>query len=423
MTDKKPREKPLHIDIDFDEALERFASVDLEEMPSKDVVPHIHNGAVVNQRSTDGYMNATLMCKASGKEWSNYRQNAQTEAFLLALERSLGIPRDRLIQSIATGPNDQRGTWVHPQVAINLAAWLSPKFAVQVSEWVVTWMMEISRRQSEYPDFAALTEDEQRLYLRDQVTASQKTLAAAAHAVGVITPKDHSIFNSNGYRGMYDGRGVKEIQKHKGLTGKQKILDHMGSAELAANLFRITQTEEKLSKDGIDNKFSAFDAHYEIGLRVRQAMIDMSGVPPEDLPTAPDVKKLQRQRSKGAIAASIEMAQLPPQKTGIMHEVDLGGDLWKYALLIMVQKPRMFISTTDLIAELPNYIAIPDGTEKTNSSRKDSKFSQIIRNLKSHKTSKTNFIYQGYAEAEKNGFRATQKGLDFVRDYFKDRLG
>lgn len=423
MTDKKTREKPLHIDMDFDEALGRFASVDLEEMPSKNVVPHTHNGEIVNQRATDGYIHATAMCQAAGKEWSNYRQNAQTEAFLLALEGSLGIPRDLLVQSVSSGANDQRGTWVHPQVAINLAAWLSPEFAVQVSEWVVTWMMEISRRQSEYPDFAALTEDEQRLYLRDQVTASQKTLADAAHAVGVTTPKDHSIFNSKGYRGMYDERGVKEIQKYKGLTGKQKILDHMGSAELAANLFRITQTEEKLAKDGIDNKYSAFDAHYEIGKRVRQAMIDMSGIPPEDLPIAPDVKKLQRQRSKGAIAASNATAQLSPQEAGVAHEVDLRGDLWKYALLIMVQRPGMFISTADLIAELPNYIAIPEGAEKANSSRQDSKFSQIVRNLKSHKTSKTNFIYLGYAVAEPSGFRATQKGLDFVRGYFKDRLG
>jgi len=104
------------------------------------LVPHVHQGALIHQRAQDGYINATAMCKATGKEWSNYKQNAQTKAFFVALEGSLGIPRDVLIQTILTGANDERGTWVHPQIAMNLAQWLSPQFAVKVSEWVVEWM-------------------------------------------------------------------------------------------------------------------------------------------------------------------------------------------------------------------------------------------------------------------------------------------
>ena len=100
--------------------------------------------------------------------------------------------------------------------------------------------------------------------------------------------------------------------------------------------------------------------------------------------------------------------------------VALRADLWKFALLVMVQRPNMEISTTDLIAELPNYIVVPDEAQGANLSRPDSKFSQLVRNLKSHKTTKTNFIYRGYAEATHGGFRATQKGLEFVRDYFKN---
>lgn len=222
----------------FGEALERLAQTDPREMPSNDIVPHNHNGQVIAQRAGDGYINATAMCKAIGKEWSNYRKNDTTEAFLAALERSLRIRRDQLILSVSSGPNDQRGTWVHPQIAINLATWLSPEFAVQVSEWVVTWMMGIAKKKTPYPDFASLDEGEKRLYLRDQVTASNKKLADAARGSGVVTPQDFSIFQAYGYQGMYAGRGVKQIRQAKGLPDKAQILDHMVELKLYNTLTR-----------------------------------------------------------------------------------------------------------------------------------------------------------------------------------------
>lgn len=102
------------------------------------LVPHSYQGSLIQQRATDGYINATAMCQVAGREWSSYRRSA--EEFLGALEGSLQIRRDLIIQTIATGPNESRGTWVHPQVAINLAQWLSADFAVKVSQWVVEWM-------------------------------------------------------------------------------------------------------------------------------------------------------------------------------------------------------------------------------------------------------------------------------------------
>jgi hypothetical protein len=397
----------LAIDMDFD------------EMTSREIVPHTHNGEVINQRATDGYINATAMCRAAGKEWANYRKNDGTEAFLGALERSLRIRRDLLIQTIGAGPNDQRGTWVHPQIAMNLATWLSPEFAVQVSEWVVNWMMGIARRQDSYADFNALSEDERRLYLRNQVKESNKTLADAAQDSGVQTGQDFNIFQSHGYQGLYGGRSVPEIRRHKGLPHDAKILDHMGSAELAANLFRITQTEQKLRKGAIKSKYGANTAHYEVGRRVREAMIEMSGTAPENLPTAPDVRKIERLLARKSIPAKPAPLALP--EPDIQHPVNLSTDLWKYTLLVMAQRPGMEISTADLIAELPSYITVPEQAAGENPSRKDSKFSQLVRNLKSHKTSKTNFIFQGYAEDIQGGFRATDKGLAFVKEYFKDR--
>lgn len=105
-----------------------------------DLIHHESDGAVIDQRTGDGYINATALCKASGKLWSDYRRNATTVAFLAELEADMGYPISDLVHSIKGGEPSLQGTWVHPQVAVNLGAWLSPKFAVKVSKWVADWM-------------------------------------------------------------------------------------------------------------------------------------------------------------------------------------------------------------------------------------------------------------------------------------------
>lgn len=104
------------------------------------LVPHTYQGAIVQQRLNDGYMNATAMCKAAGRLLNDYTRNRSTQEFLAALAGSTGIPVDLLVRTTVTGPNEYRGTWVHPQVAINLAQWLSAEFAVMVSEWIFEWL-------------------------------------------------------------------------------------------------------------------------------------------------------------------------------------------------------------------------------------------------------------------------------------------
>lgn len=98
------------------------------------------NNQLMYQRSEDGYVNATAMCKAAGSFFADYQRLSTTQLYLAELSRSMGIPIDLIIQKITTGPNEYRGTWVHPQVAINLAQWCSPVFAVQVSQFVTEWM-------------------------------------------------------------------------------------------------------------------------------------------------------------------------------------------------------------------------------------------------------------------------------------------
>lgn len=144
----------------------------------------------------------------------------------------------------------------------------------------------VKTRQQELIDrYDALTEDQKRLAIRNEMIAHNKSLAEAAQMAGVETPREYAIFQNRGYQGLYGGLGAKEIHARKGLGRNQKILDHMGSTELAANLFRATQTDEKLRRENVQGKQAAYDTHYEVGRKVRQTIRELGGTMPEDLPT------------------------------------------------------------------------------------------------------------------------------------------
>lgn len=278
----------------------------------------------------------------------------------------------------------------------------------------------IQTRRQELTDkygvnFENLTEDQKRLYMRNQVQEQNKKLNEAALNAGVRESTEFGRFHNEGYKGLYGGKGVKEIREHKALPAKAKILDYMGSTELAANLFRITQTEEKLRSENICNKYEAYKTHYAVGAKVRDTMLQISGIPPESLPVYSDVTKLESRKNK-------QITVIKTKTITECKEVDINKDLWKYALLIMAKNENGIISTKNLIAELPNYITIPEESKDTLKGRNDNKFSQLVRNLKSHKDSKTNFIYQGYAEDVRGGFQITDKGRKFVMEEFKEYL-
>lgn len=143
-----------------------------------------------------------------------------------------------------------------------------------------------TRRQELQDDtsFQQLNEDQKRLMLRNELAGHNKQLAAAAKDAGVETGLDYAIFQNHGYKGLYGGLDNKGIHKNKGLKKSQKILDHMGSTELAANLFRATQTEEKLKRDEVSGKTQANQTHFEVGTKVRQTIQELGGTMPEDLP-------------------------------------------------------------------------------------------------------------------------------------------
>jgi len=144
-------------------------------------------------------------------------------------------------------------------------------------------------------------EDDHRLMLREELETHNKHLASAAQKAGVAAPLDYAIFQNHGYMGLYGGLTAKDIGKRKGLKKGKHILDHMGSTELAANLFRATQTEEKIRRENISGKDNANRTHLEVGQTVRKTIHEIGGTSPENLPTVSDVKKLARSRQKEII--------------------------------------------------------------------------------------------------------------------------
>ena len=160
----------------------------------------------------------------------------------------------------------------------------------------------IQTRRQELADdeqFARLTEEEKRLAIRNELSQHNKYLAAAAKEKGVETSLNYAIFQDHGYRGLYGGLAAKDIHARKGLKKSQKILDHMGSTELAANLFRATQTEEKLKRDPVHGKQRANQTHHEVGRKIRQTIEELGGTMPENLPT-PDqgIKQIERAKNR-----------------------------------------------------------------------------------------------------------------------------
>ncbi|MCL2484609.1 MAG: DNA damage-inducible protein D [Endomicrobia bacterium] len=160
-------------------------------------------------------------------------------------------------------------------------------FAIQ------TRRQELSDRNME------ITENEKRLLLRNEMKFHNKKLAAAAKEAGVELPLDYAIFQDYGYKGLYGGLGRKDIHKRKDLKKSQEILDYMGSTELAANLFRATQTEEKLKREDIKGKNQANCTHHEVGKKVRQTIKELGGTMPEDLPrTEKGIKQIETEKRK-----------------------------------------------------------------------------------------------------------------------------
>lgn len=175
----------------------------------------------------------------------------------------------------------------------------------------------VQTRRQEVADaeiLAGLSENQRRLYLRGQLADHNRNLSEAANQSGVITVQDFAIFHDHGYMGLYGGLRAQDIHRRKGLKKGQQILDHMGSTELAANLFRATQTEEKLRREQIATKDGANAAHFQVGQVVRRTIQELGGTLPEQLPTPEtSIKQLEagERRQRRRVEHNQHMPQLP----------------------------------------------------------------------------------------------------------------
>jgi DNA-damage-inducible protein D len=154
----------------------------------------------------------------------------------------------------------------------------------------------VQTRRQELAESA--TEDDRRLLLRRELALHNVKLAGVARDAGVVAPLDYAIFQNHGYMGLYGGLTAQDIHARKRLKRGQQILDHMGSTELAANLFRATQTEEKLRRDKVMGKEQAGRTHHEVGAKVRQTIRELGGTMPENLPTAESIKAVESKKRK-----------------------------------------------------------------------------------------------------------------------------
>ncbi len=141
-------------------------------------------------------------------------------------------------------------------------------------------------------------EEDRRILLREEIRRHNVQLSDAAKGAGVVKPIDYAIFQNHGYMGLYGGLKMEDIHRRKRLKKSQKILDHMGSTELAANLFRATQAEEKLRRDNVQGKGAANRTHREVGAKVRQTIRELGGTMPENLPVAESIKKIETKQRK-----------------------------------------------------------------------------------------------------------------------------
>ena len=162
-----------------------------------------------------------------------------------------------------------------------------------------TYFAVQTRRQELADELAALPEDQLRLLRRSQMNIYNTQLAQAAHLTGIVEPIDFAIFTDHGYKGLYGGLGAKDIHARKGLKKNQQILDYMGSDELAANIFRASQTKQKLEREQIQGKEKANQTHFEVGKKIRQTIEELGGTLPEDLPSPKEsIQQLEKREQK-----------------------------------------------------------------------------------------------------------------------------
>lgn len=290
---------------------------------SDSIPSHISPFEQIKQTAEDGseYWSARDLAVVLGyTNWRNFR--ITIERALVACQGSGQEAADHFdasIKMITLGKGGQRK--VEDFHLSRYACYLIIQNADPSKEIVAlgqTYFAVQTRRQ-EYADAGQLlenlSENQKRLVLRDELSTHNTKLAAAAQGAGVMSSRDFAIFQDHGYMGLYGGLRAKDIHEHKGLKRSEHILDHMGSAELAANLFRATQTEQKLIRDQITGKEAANQTHYDVGQAVRGTIQQLGGTMPEDLPTPEQSIEQVRRQELEQLKRSPQLPLFPDEES------------------------------------------------------------------------------------------------------------
>lgn len=416
-------------EIDFEEALQRYIQTDPTEMgiagivnmkedKIDDLMSAFEAKAHIDQDGIEFWYARDLQKLFGYQRWENFAKvinKAQTACHKSNHNIDDHFRHIAKMVQIGSETNRDIDDIIMTRYACYLTAQNASSRLKQVA-FAQTYFAIQTRKQELHEQSVnqELTEDQKRVIIRQQIKQHNKSLASTAKKSGVVTGQDFAKFHHFGYMGLYQAN-LAAVKRKKGLPAKTDLLDHIGSTELAANFFRVTQAEEKLRKDNVTSKEDANKTHYEVGRKVRTLMLQLSGIAPEDLPAAQNLKQIEKQTAKTKTIR--ETPKEPTKKT-----INISTDLWKYALLLMASKPAGIMMTPELIKELPEFIETPVTATNTSASRQETKFPQLVRNLKSNKKNKTNFITQGYVHDIKGGFQITPKGLEFVKEYFKDRI-
>ena len=158
--------------------------------------------------------------------------------------------------------------------------------------------VQTRRRELDDIELNKLSENDKRIQLRQDIKKHNALLSGVAKNAGVSERLDYAIFQNKGYKGLYGGLDKSGIANKKNLSKKDDILDHMGSEELGDNIFRITQTTAKIQREAINNKYKANEVHYEVGKKIRDTIRDIGGTMPENLATAENIKKVEKEQKK-----------------------------------------------------------------------------------------------------------------------------
>ncbi len=251
------------------------------------------------------------MAKVIG--YKNYRNFEQVIEYAMIACNNSGVNHlDHFVESdqmVAIGSGAERKI---PYIALSrYACYLIIQNADPNKEFIAlgqTYFTVQTRKQEISDEYI---EDMRRVQIRQEVRKHNLKLADAAKGAGIIKEKDYAIFQNHGYRGLYGGLSAEKIHAKKGLKKDQEILDHMGSTELAANLFRATQAEEKIRREKIRGKENANLAHHEVGTKVRAAIREIGGAMPEDLPSVGSIKPLERKILGGEQPLGLSFDETP----------------------------------------------------------------------------------------------------------------